>query len=303
MQQSLDESQPLAGLLRKCLLLGAETGSDALRQWARYELNGYGDDIDVPAYRTLQTPPISVDSQSGPTWIRGQVLHRLQLPARAREAVAETFTLRQPVEELESLAKTETLSFTTGGLAYAQSIWNGELGPYQQIVGMSFKMSGSVVASVLGQVRTQLIDIVADLLADAPLTQLPGKEKVDAAVGHHIGTQYNTTIQTVRGAAAIGTKAQAAVKGLSVEDALGLLDAVRSEIEVLVQGDSVELLEAVEALQAEVARGSEADTGEVIKKAGRLRRLAESVGVPVLTAAASGAVDAITNLAMSGVFG
>ncbi|MFF3869930.1 hypothetical protein [Micromonospora sp. NPDC001898] len=36
----IDESEPLAGLLRKCLLLGAETGSQTLRDWARKELNG-----------------------------------------------------------------------------------------------------------------------------------------------------------------------------------------------------------------------------------------------------------------------
>ena len=36
----LDESEALAGLLRKCLMLGAQTGSDSLRQWARYEVSG-----------------------------------------------------------------------------------------------------------------------------------------------------------------------------------------------------------------------------------------------------------------------
>jgi hypothetical protein len=39
-ERMLDESEPLAGLLRKCLLLGAETGSVTLRYWARKELNG-----------------------------------------------------------------------------------------------------------------------------------------------------------------------------------------------------------------------------------------------------------------------
>jgi hypothetical protein len=29
-EKVMDESEPLAGLLRKCLLLGAETGSDSL---------------------------------------------------------------------------------------------------------------------------------------------------------------------------------------------------------------------------------------------------------------------------------
>lgn len=55
----LDESEPLAGLLRKCLMLGAETGSDSLRQWARRELNGYGAEDKLPTYRKLGFPPLS----------------------------------------------------------------------------------------------------------------------------------------------------------------------------------------------------------------------------------------------------
>ena len=45
----LDESEPLAGLLRKCLLLAAQTGSELLRQWARYELNGYDEGVELPS--------------------------------------------------------------------------------------------------------------------------------------------------------------------------------------------------------------------------------------------------------------
>ncbi|MGN7035558.1 hypothetical protein [Microbacterium sp. P26] len=52
--RALDESEPLAGLLRKCLLLGAETGSSSLRDWARLDLNGYTDEASVPAYRNCQ---------------------------------------------------------------------------------------------------------------------------------------------------------------------------------------------------------------------------------------------------------
>ena len=149
-EQIIDESEPLAGLLRKCLLLGAQTGSDALRQWARFELNGYSDDVDVPRYRLLGTLPIFVDSVSGYTHVTGQVFDRLQLPPKARQFVAETVPMRQPVEELEALAKEDTIKFTNSGLAAAQSMWNGELGPFQQIVGISFKIPGSVVTGILG---------------------------------------------------------------------------------------------------------------------------------------------------------
>ncbi|GAA4691993.1 hypothetical protein GCM10025781_06500 [Kocuria gwangalliensis] len=299
----LDESEPLAGLLRKCLLLGAETGSESLRQWARYELSGYDEDVDVPSYRLLPPLPIKVNSISGNTVVTGQTLNRLQLPAEALEGVPESFPLRQPVEELESLTGRSSISFTSTGLAYAQTVWNGQLGPYEQITGMSYSLSGAVLTGVLGQIRTQLVDVVADLTAETPLAELPRKDAVDAAVGHHIGTQYITTIQSASGPTAIGDRAKAKSEGLSVDDAVNLLTAVQNAARDVPDDEGrAELLAAVEDLRAATEQEAP-DTGDVMKKAGKLRTIAERIGVPAVTAATSGAVETITTLALSGAFG
>jgi hypothetical protein len=45
------------------------------------------------------------------------------------------------------------------------------------------------------------------------------------------------------------------------------------------------------------------DTGDVVKKAGKLRVMAARIGIPAVTAAASGAVETVTTLALSGAFG
>jgi hypothetical protein len=300
--QLLDEGEPLAGLLRKCLLLGAETGSNSLRQWARFELNGYNEGIELPSYRRLPTPPISVDSISGNTWAKNMTYNRLQLPTEAQKGVPEFLPLHQPVEELEQLAVQETLSFASVGLTYAQMIWNRELGPFQEITGLSFKLGGSAIAGVLGQIRTQLVDVVADLTADTPLEELPDKLRVDAAVGQHIGTQYNTTINGTRSPLAIGTKAMAKTVGLSVDDAIKMLDAVRVAASDVSVEHRAEVLAAVEDLNSE-ARKVAPDTGEVVKKAGRLRQIATGIGVPTLSAAVAGAVEAFVSLAVGGTFG
>lgn len=299
----LDESQPLAGLLRKCLLLGAETGSDSLREWARNELNGYGDADQVPDYRMIHGVPISVDSTSGNYWTKGQIIDRFQLPQRAWEYVPEEFPFRQPVEELERLAEQKRLSFTSPGLAYAKTIWNGELGPFQSIVNMSYVMSGSAVAGIVGQVRTKLVDLVADLTADTPLTELPKKEQVDAAVSHRIGDIYNTTIHNTDGPVAIGKKAEASVEGLSVDDALRLLEQVQQTAATdVADAERAELLEAVAELRAAVEQESP-DTGDVVKKVGKLRAVAEKIGVASVTAATGSAAGVLTELAVNGAFG
>ncbi|WP_141810572.1 hypothetical protein [Nocardia bhagyanarayanae] len=66
----IDESEPLAGLLGTCLLLGTETGSDALRAWASAELHGYDAQDEVPKYRRLQMS-LTVDG-----WIGAMPRHR-----------------------------------------------------------------------------------------------------------------------------------------------------------------------------------------------------------------------------------
>jgi AbiTii len=299
----MDESEPLAGLLRKCLLLGAETGSDSLRQWARSELNGYDQGAELPAYRRLPSPAISVSSISGNLRVTGQIFSRLQLPAEAQAVVPEELPLHQPIEELELLAEQGTLSFTGPGLAYAQTIWNEQLDWGQQITGMSFSLSGSAIAGVLGQVRTQLVDVVAELTAGTPLAELPGKDKVDAAVQQHIGAQYNTTIHAPSGPTSIGTKSKAIVEGLNIKDAITLLDTVRAASNKLDDEQAkTDLLEALEELRAEVESPTP-DTGAVVKKAGKLRAVAARIGAPALSAVVGGAVEALTSLAIGGAFG
>ena len=295
----LDESEPLAGLLRKCLLLGAETGSHSLREWARNELNGYGDEDEVPEYRKVQSVPIAMDSMSGNTWTKNQIITRHQLPQAAWEYVPEDFPFKQPIEELEQLAAKGSLSFTSPGLSMAQDIWNAKLDMFQNIVGMHYTMTGSVLSGILGQVRTKLVDLIADLTTSTPLAELPKKDQVDAAVTHRLGDIYNTTIQSANGPVAIGAKAKANSEGLNVDDALRLLEQVQQAAVGVDDTELAELLEAVAELRAAVEQEAP-DTGDVVKKVGKLRAIADKIGVASVSAAAGGAAQALIELAVSG---
>ncbi|WP_460800082.1 AbiTii domain-containing protein [Microbacterium sp. GXF0217] len=299
----LDEGEPLAGLLRKCLMLGAETGSNSLRQWARKELNGYGTDDELPSYRKLPLPPLAADTVSGNSWATNMTYSVLQLPTKAREFLGDEFPLYQPVEELEQVATQQSLSFANGRLTYAQQLWNEELGPYQEVMNLRFIASGSMFAGVVGQIRTQLVDLIADLTSTTPLEQLPRKEAVDAAVGTHIGVQYNTTIQNTSGPTAVGNNAVAKTEGLSVDDAIRLLDAVReSTREVEDETARAEILGVLDDLQ-NALRVTAPSTTEVVGKVGSLKEVAARIGGAGLSAAVAGAVEGLTTMVMSGAFG
>src|SRR5262249_7703825 len=160
------------------------------------------------------------------------------------------------------------LTFGSPGLAYAQTVWNGKLDPFQNIVGMHYVMSGSGVAGIFGQIRTQLVDGGADLTAHTPMSELPQKDQVDAAVTHRLGDIYNTTIQSASGPVAVGSRAKASTEGLTVADALRLLDAVQASTADVPGSDRAEVLDAVAELRAAVEK-EHPDTGDVVKKVGK----------------------------------
>lgn len=301
----LDESEPIAGLLRKCLVLGAETGSSALRDWARRELNGYGDDTPVPDYRAIGTTVILYDGIGGTSYAKGLSIHPLQLPTKAQEHLPKSIELRQPVEELERLAKDNTISFSTGALAYAEMLWNRELGAFQNVVNLRYAFSGSLLAGVVGQVRTNLVEIVADLTVDNPLAELPPTTRVDEALRERVGQVgdvYNTHINQSDGPIAVGKRATAKTEGVSVADLKEMLAEVQRTIEAIPPGeDRSEAESSLLELRSTVEQ-QEPETGEVVRKTGRLHQAVSKLGSTAATVATTRVTEAITNLAMSGQF-
>jgi|ERR1035438_916071 hypothetical protein len=50
---AIDGKQPLADILRRCLLLGHELKNERLKTWANQELNGYSSSNEIPNYRVV----------------------------------------------------------------------------------------------------------------------------------------------------------------------------------------------------------------------------------------------------------
>lgn len=301
----LDETEPIAGLLRKCLILGADTGSDALRDWARLELNGYGDNDEVPSYRRFPNPTIMYDSMSGNTWMTNGTIDALQLPAEAREDMPDHLACKQPIEELEELAKRESVSMRTGHLSYSEMVWNSKLGPFQQVMNLRYTMTGSVFTGLVGQVRTKLVDIVADLTAGVPLTELPLTARVDEVMRErvgHVGDIYNTNINHPIGPTAVGPNASARSEGMTVAEVLGLLAEVERNIAAAQAGEDRDEADTALVELRGVVKQDKPETGEVVRRAGRLRAAIDRLGNAGATAATSRAAEALTDMAMNGQF-
>lgn len=170
-------------------------------------------------------------------------------------------------------------------------------------MNLRFTVFGAVLAGMLGRIRTQLVDMIADLTASTPLAELPGKDAVDAAVSTHIGVQYNTTIQSAIGPTAIGSNTVAITEGISIDDAIKLLDAVKDASGDVEDESTVsELLACVQELRDEL-RSTQPSTTEVVRKVDKLKAIAANVGGASLSAAVSRVVEGPTTMVMSGAFG
>jgi hypothetical protein len=55
-QQDILEDKPLAPILLKLRFLASRLGSDALEDWVRFEIDGYGEETEVPPIVVSASP-------------------------------------------------------------------------------------------------------------------------------------------------------------------------------------------------------------------------------------------------------
>ena len=187
-QRDLLDGVATTRILQNCIVLGADSGSTALRTWARRELDGYTDtDDEIPIYRKV-TATICIDGQSGPGLITGQAIGPEDLPDFVRDAgVDNTIRLPMGVGELEALANSEKTDAIRLSLPQATIIvkaMNRELGDgFQSVHAVYWKLQRETIRGVVDRVRTALADLIADLVQASPDGQAaPPREAVDHAV-------------------------------------------------------------------------------------------------------------------------
>jgi hypothetical protein len=186
--EALDERLPVAGALRKCVALGGKAGSSDLRDWATSELRGYEDEAALPPYRVVPAP-LRIDGATARGLITGQPIAPSMLPDFVQEKVKEEFKFMAGVGELEAVAGSAEaagdpvkLQLPMGG--DVARLMNAEhQDPSQTILAVYWAVSPATVRGILDQVRTILIQLVAELQASTPTGQdVPTSEATNQAV-------------------------------------------------------------------------------------------------------------------------
>ena len=201
----------LAALLRKCISLGGITGSDRLREWASRELKGYEAADELPSYRHVASPLLLDGAMPGGR-TTGQLVSADLIPDDIRDVFnSSDVHFDQPIAELAALVDKaaargeDSVKLGPPGTAELVTIVNQGLRPGQVIERLYWSVSTASIRRILDVVRTNLVELIAEMRAGTPAGQkLPSRDVAEQAVDVVITGKKNRVVINQIGAAAEG---------------------------------------------------------------------------------------------------
>jgi len=200
---ALDETADLSSVLRKCIALGGQNGSESLRAWATRELKGYHDsETEIPTYRVVPAP-IAISGQTATHLIKGQSIRPGALPEPAASTIKEEVSISSPLSQIVEMVASARRSgdeFVMIALPSAQTLatlMNGEAkrtNPLsrQHVSDIYWEVSCTALVAIIDNVRTTLVELVAEIRAEMPTkTDLPSAEVTDQAVNFAVYGKRN----------------------------------------------------------------------------------------------------------------
>lgn len=182
--------EPLPSLLQKCIVLGGRAGSEKMRDWARRELSGYPGIEDLPSYRVLHAQvKLTLTNLMG-YQATTTSFSTAQLPDRFSEFLKEKGTPLESVPMNSGIGELDALANSGKDEHTLLPWWADTLLPLlnERYVDQSttrvrdvyWALSNATLKGLLVQVRTNLAELVGELLALTPDDRQPTKEAADA---------------------------------------------------------------------------------------------------------------------------
>jgi hypothetical protein len=181
----LEGRMPLSSLLQRCVVL-RQDGSEALQDWARWELNGYGDAPTVPDYRHVHAALMAVITNNAGYNPITQRISEGVFPDQIRDVIRETVgdiedaVIPYGIGMVEELAGQGTDMHRLGppwSIVMADTLNQFNMAPNSRVAEVSWSVSNASIRGILVRVRAALADRVAELIALTPQDQdVPDKQ-------------------------------------------------------------------------------------------------------------------------------
>lgn len=189
----LDDRVPLSSLLQRCAVLGRQAGSEKLRDWARWELNGYADaDTTVPDYRHVHAALMAVITNNAGYNAMTQRISEDVFPGQIRDVIRETVgdiedaVIPYGTGMLEELASQGTDMHRLSppfGIVMADTLNQFNMAPNSRVAQVYWSVSNASIHGILVRVRTALADRLAELITLTPQDQdVPDKQAAAQAI-------------------------------------------------------------------------------------------------------------------------
>lgn len=167
---ALEADVPVANVLRKCAVLGAQLKNNDLRDWALQELKGYDNEDDVPEYRRVASPLMGNFAGRFGSGYTNIGVPAVNLPEELKER-ARSAVFTQGVAGLEALledGEKGSLTFPWPGdwITWIQSktTWNDGMILYAawQVVGKAN------IAEMIDAIRNRVLEFCLRLEKEIP---------------------------------------------------------------------------------------------------------------------------------------
>jgi hypothetical protein len=187
----VDDRVPLSSLLQKCIVLGGQTGSERMRDWARRELNGYAGTDTVPDYRHVPAALMALITNNAGYNGMPRRFDDSVFPPQIREIIREKVDLEdailgEGIGVLEAMADqgTEEHRLIPSWAGFiAETLNQHNMAPNSRVVEVYWSVSNAAIRGVLVRIRTALTELVAELITLTPEDQeMPDKVAADQAV-------------------------------------------------------------------------------------------------------------------------
>ena len=234
-----DSSFPLPDLLRKCAVLAARLKNDDFSKWVSYELNGYPDVAELPAYRTLKVQSFghfagtfgrsATNLPIAPSCIRAEFRHHVESSPMLMPIAAVT----------EMLDQGKSASFKVNWPGDLIAMFGQDIYQDMNCIGAWKVVSRGQIAGVADTVRNRILAFVLGIEEAAPdpgvwptrSAPLP-VETVQQVFNTHIGGDVGSVV-TAGASVTVGSLQVTPGDLTSLIAALGALGIQRGDLDDL----------------------------------------------------------------------
>jgi hypothetical protein len=189
----VSSDRPLTNVLRMAKILAAKLDNALLWEWADQELNGYAEDVLLPAYRVPRTVPVYGDFTDGSYQARNVPISVVQLKAEYREAASKGLfrvSFPGPIATYEDVLRHDAVQFQQpwdhdSVLLVQPTVYEG-----MQCIAAWRVLSRDMFVRIVDGVRNRLLDLVLELER-----QIPGAGEVPSSSLPASKEQLNQIIQ------------------------------------------------------------------------------------------------------------